>query len=1213
MTDDIVGKTVNVGNNRYKVLKTIGEGGYSYVFAVQNAATGQNAALKRMLAADRNELENLKQEVRFLRQLDGQPNILRVFDTQLISAKETSHRNAEVLLVTEFMDGGMLAEILNQMYMKQMQLEPGMIWHLMYATAQAVNAMHSQEPKIIHRDLKPENILVSTQGDIKLCDFGSATTTVMKPQNTKEAMLAEDTIQRVSTLQYRAPEMVDLHSNIPITHKADVWATGCIFYRFCFIKPPFGPEDKLRIMSGKVDYPSGTQAEMYVPLLREMLAPDSDSRISIRSVLSQLEQLRGQVGADSVNVRSELDRLIQMAGTKIELRSITSKASAAMGRMTPNMGGSSGASGDQGPRASGDYTADLTAGMSKMGNMFKSAGMSAFSKAKKMVSEVSGVQMPEGVDITQILPKIYAMPFPSKRGITDLQSNSIEEVHHFLETNHPRGHYMIYNLTPEKYDYRRFNGQTVEFPGKPDVAPTLEQLLDICESFHTWLTSDPENVIAVHCTDGKRQTACVIAAYLIYCGMCKSPEEALQYFQTRRTPDGAPCASPSQRRYLGYFTDMCQQGFVPAKLPFVIDRIQFSPVPGLDTWGKAIKPYIEVFEKSGEKLVFSTKPDNADTLRRFEITDKMVDISMEADVAGDVLIVVNHAAGAMMQRLKAGNNIQLQLHTAHLDGKRIDFGKGELDFACADKRFSDRFKLRVSYRADGEPASNEGRLLEERAPDAWKTSCYVVPQGGSGAVPRASPNRRPPQRPQKDQTPVPPPRKEETAKPANGSAPKNVWEMLDGGSGNVTPAATPAADASQSGDHGDLLNLNSTSTHAPAETPTTKTGGGGLDDIFGASGPSTGPSAADQITNDFLGIDETTSKGNDGPDLLGSFDASNIMSGTSSSASIPRTGSGQNMNQFDQRGPTMGGGPTGFAAHGGAAGFQARGRPQVPGAMGNGGMGMGAPRPMAPQGYNRAASSSPMGNRPGSAGQPMMGAGGKQGMGAADDIFANLMGGSGSNAPANSGASSPKAANANVRGGASPKMQHAPPPSRPNYNVHVSHAEMRGNQQQPSRGASVKKQGHNPNDFFMSKEPLSGSQGDGSFSDLLSAHNFVPKTEDPSMKSMNAIRMAQLEADDPEAALQAKEKEKVRSWYSGKENNIRALLGSMSQVLWEGASWTDPNIGNMQSAGQIKKAYMKACLVVHPDKNQGGEHEELANRIFAVISEAYAAYRDAPN
>lgn len=52
----------------------------------------------------------------------------------------------------------------------------------------------------------------------------------------------------------------------------------------------------------------------------------------------------------------------------------------------------------------------------------------------------------------------------------------------------------------------------------------------------------------------------------------------------------------------------------------------------------------------------------------------------------------------------------------------------------------------------------------------------------------------------------------------------------------------------------------------------------------------------------------------------------------------------------------------------------------------------------------------------------------------------------------------------------------------------------------------------------------------------------------------------------------------------GKKNNIRALLCSMHTILWDDAKWNKCEIHQLVSATDVKKAYRKACLAVHPDK-----------------------------
>lgn len=81
--------------------------------------------------------------------------------------------------------------------------------------------MHNLKPALLHRDLKVENILQASATSYKLCDFGSATATSTKaPSTTAELRALEYDLNRHTTLQYRAPEMVDVYLRRPVDEKS---------------------------------------------------------------------------------------------------------------------------------------------------------------------------------------------------------------------------------------------------------------------------------------------------------------------------------------------------------------------------------------------------------------------------------------------------------------------------------------------------------------------------------------------------------------------------------------------------------------------------------------------------------------------------------------------------------------------------------------------------------------------------------------------------------------------------------------------------------------------------------------------------------------------------------------------------------------------------------------------------------------------------------
>jgi len=90
-----------------------------------------------------------------------------------------------------------------------------------------------------------------------------------------------------------------------------------------------------------------------------------------------------------------------------------------------------------------------------------------------------------------------------------------------------------------------------------------------------------------------------------------------------------------------------------------------------------------------------------------------------------------------------------------------------------------------------------------------------------------------------------------------------------------------------------------------------------------------------------------------------------------------------------------------------------------------------------------------------------------------------------------------------------------------------------------------------------------------------------------SAEAVSRLRAANLEAervDDEKFALSDSVSERLQSWRAGKEGNLRALLASLENVLWEGAGWRKIGMGELILPGKVKVWYMKGIAKVHPDK-----------------------------
>ena len=87
--------------------------------------------------------------------------------------------------------------------------------------------------------------------------------------------------------------------------------------------------------------------------------------------------------------------------------------------------------------------------------------------------------------------------------------------------------------------------------------------------------------------------------------------------------------------------------------------------------------------------------------------------------------------------------------------------------------------------------------------------------------------------------------------------------------------------------------------------------------------------------------------------------------------------------------------------------------------------------------------------------------------------------------------------------------------------------------------------------------------------------------------AVQQLRAANVEAervDDEKFRLADAVSDRVDSWRKGKEANLRALLASLENVLWENSGWNKVGMGELIVANKVKIVYMKGIAKVHPDK-----------------------------
>ncbi|KAG6073048.1 hypothetical protein E4U16_004932 [Claviceps sp. LM84 group G4] len=290
------GTKIQVGSHRVVIQKYLSEGGFAHVYLVKLSSPidgNDLAVLKRVAVADKESLRGMRIEVETMKRLKGHRPIVTYIDSHASELKDGGY---EVFLLMEFCDGGGLIDFMNTRL--QHRLTEPEILHIFADVAEGVACMHYLKPPLLHRDLKVENVLIVKHGSstrFKVCDFGSTAPPRPAPTTVVECRLMDEDIQKHTTLQYRAPEMVDVYRKQPLNEKSDIWALGVFLYKLCYYTTPFEDQGQLAIMNASFKYPHHpTFSDRLKKLIGSMLREDMQSRPNIYQVLLEACAMQGR-------------------------------------------------------------------------------------------------------------------------------------------------------------------------------------------------------------------------------------------------------------------------------------------------------------------------------------------------------------------------------------------------------------------------------------------------------------------------------------------------------------------------------------------------------------------------------------------------------------------------------------------------------------------------------------------------------------------------------------------------------------------------------------------------------------------------------------------------------------------------------------------------------------------------------------------------------
>ena len=221
---------------RFEVVGPLGSGGMGEVYRARDHELGRDVAIKVLpdaVATDPIRLARFEREARAVAAL-AHPNVLVVYDV--------STAGAIPFVVFERLQGQTLRMLLGR--------PMGVAKALDYGTQVAEGLAAAHDKGIVHRDIKPENLFVTTEGRVKILDFGIAIqggdASSSQPDVTLTAPGAA-----IGTAGYMAPEQA---RGEPVDARADVFALGAVLYE---------------MLAGRRAFPGATGIDSVTAILTE--------------------------------------------------------------------------------------------------------------------------------------------------------------------------------------------------------------------------------------------------------------------------------------------------------------------------------------------------------------------------------------------------------------------------------------------------------------------------------------------------------------------------------------------------------------------------------------------------------------------------------------------------------------------------------------------------------------------------------------------------------------------------------------------------------------------------------------------------------------------------------------------------------------------------------------------------------------------------------
>ena len=211
-------------NDRYQIIKSIGEGGMANVYLAYDTILDRNVAgkvLRGDLATDEKFVRRFQREALSASSL-SHPNIVEVYDV--------GEDNGQYYIVMEYIEGCQLKQLLK----KRGRLTLSEVIDIMLQITDGLSVAH--DAYIIHRDIKPQNIMILDSGLVKITDFGIA----MAMNSTQ----LTQTNSVMGSVHYLPPEQANGKGS---TLQSDIYSMGILMYELLTGELPYKGDNAVEI------------------------------------------------------------------------------------------------------------------------------------------------------------------------------------------------------------------------------------------------------------------------------------------------------------------------------------------------------------------------------------------------------------------------------------------------------------------------------------------------------------------------------------------------------------------------------------------------------------------------------------------------------------------------------------------------------------------------------------------------------------------------------------------------------------------------------------------------------------------------------------------------------------------------------------------------------------------------------------------------------